>query len=441
MESTADEVLYGGAAGGGKSHAQVIDTMLYATKYPRSRQVIFRENFRELEDSIISLWLKIVPNTLFKYNGTLHTATFPNGSIVYFRFMGSIEDMYSYQGAEYDVIRFDELTLFQEEVYVFMMSRLRGDMPYPRAMKSTTNPGNIGHYWVKKRFIDPMPPNTEVTVDSIVEMDGKKVEMKSRRIFIPAKVTDNEVVMKNNPLYIAQLYAQGGNKRKALLYGEWDLSEGQYFTEWNPDIHVIQPFPIPADWEIYRALDYGLDMLACYWIAMDFQGRAYVFREVYEPGLIISDAAKRIIENSPEDVFMTMAPPDLWNRNRDTGKSFFDLFWDNGIVLDKASNDRAMGWANLLEWLKPFEDETGKKIAGLRIFNTCRNLIRTLPMLQPDKRNPNDVARNPHELTHAPDALRYFVAGRPSPAQLIEDSRTNGSQSTSEFDSFLRYGR
>jgi phage terminase large subunit len=156
-------------------------------------------------------------------------------------------------------------------------------------------------------------------------------------------------------------------------------------------------------------------MLAAYWIAVDNNNKAYVYKELYQSGLIISDAAKVIKDMTNENIYHRLAPPDLWNRRQETGKSASDLFKENGVNLIKANNDRVQGWYNLKEWLKPYEDEQGVKTASLVIFNNCVNLIRTLPQVQRDAKDPNDVATEPHELTHAPDSIRYFIAGRPKP--------------------------
>ena len=222
--------------------------------------------------------------------------------------------------------------------------------------------------------------------------------------------------MKADPGYIERLKKLSKKDREALLNGNWDIFDGQYFTEWRRDVHVITPFEIPRDWRRYFVMDYGLDMLAGYWIAVDTYGRAYVYREIYRSGLIISEAARRIREMTTEKVYAFIAPPDLWNRRQDTGKSAAEIFAENGVRLVSAKNDRVQGWYNLKEWLSPYRDELGQMCAGLRVFPNCINLIRALPSIAISSQNPNDVSSTPHELTHAPDAIRYFVAGRPTPA-------------------------
>jgi phage terminase large subunit len=208
-------------------------------------------------------------------------------------------------------------------------------------------------------------------------------------------------------------------ERKQLLEGDWDTFTGQYFGEFNRGIHVIEPFVIPNHWKRYNTIDYGLDKLASYWIAIDTQGNAFVYKELYQSDLIISEAAKRMLEvNNKEDIHSWYAPPDLWNRRQETGKSAADLFRENGVNLRKSSNNRVQGWYNVKEWIKPFDlrdEQTGelKPTSRMKIFSNCTNLIRTLPMLRSDEKNPNDVATEPHEITHAPDSLRYFCSTRP----------------------------
>lgn len=401
INSKAFETLFGGAAGGGKSYGQLVDALLYALKYPKSKQIIFRRTFPDLERSIIRTSLEFYPKEVASYNSSKHIWRFKNGSIIDFGYIDNENDVYQYQSAEYDVIRFDELTHFTEYMYVYMISRCRGANPYPKYIKSSTNPGGVGHSWVKERFIDIGEPNT---IHNIKQEDGTTTS----RIFIPSLVQDNLFLMANDPDYLKRLQNLPEKEKKALLYGEWDIFDGQFFTEFKRDIHVCKPFEIPKTWRIFRTRDYGLDMCACYWIALDWNMNAYVYKELYESNLIVSEAARKINEMTTEDIYCDYAPPDLWNRNRDTGKSTSDIFAESGQYLTKADNNRITGWLAVHEWLKVIEDEQGQKTCKLHIFSNCVNLIRTLPAVQHDEKNPNDVANEPHELTHAPDALRYF---------------------------------
>ncbi len=396
INSTAFETLFGGAAGGGKSYGQLIDSMLYALQYPKSKQIIFRRTFADLEKSLIRVSLELYPKEMASYNSSKHTWRFKNGSIIDFGYIDNERDVYQYQSAEYDVIRFDELTHFTEYMYTYMISRCRGANPYPKGLKSSTNPGGVGHSWVKARFIDIGEPNTVHTFKE------------GTRIFIPSLVQDNMFLLDNDPDYVKRLDNLPEKERKALKYGDWDIFDGQYFTEFNRNIHVCTPFKIPKDWKVYRTRDYGLDMCATYWIAMDWKMHIYVYKELYESNLIVSEAARKINEMTTENIVIDYAPPDLWNRNKDTGKSTSDIFAENGQYLTKADNNRIAGWLAVHEWLKVYEDEQGQQTSRVHIFSNCVNLIRTLPAVQIDDKNPNDVANEPHELTHAPDAFRYF---------------------------------
>ena len=401
IETDAFEVLFGGAAGGGKSRGELIDALLYALKYPKSKQIIFRRTYPELFQSIIRASLEFYPREVCEYKESKRYWLFKNGSIIDFGYCQYEQDVYAYQSAEYDVIRFDELTHWTEFMYTYLFSRCRGTNNYPKHIKSATNPGGIGHSWVKARFIDIGEPNV---VHTIKLENGKT----TTRIFIPSLVQDNIFMMKNDPEYIDRLENLPEKEKEALLYGNWDIFDGQFFSEFDRKIHVCKPFTIPKDWKIYRTRDYGLDMCACYWIAMDYHMNAYIYKELYEPNLIVSEAARKINEMTDEKITIDYAPPDLWNRNKDTGKSTADIFAENGQFLSKADNNRVTGWLAVHEWLKVFTDEQEQLNTHLSIFSNCTNLIRTLPAVQFDEKNPNDVATDPHELTHAPDALRYF---------------------------------
>lgn len=428
INADADEVLFGGAAGGGKSYGQLIDALLFALKYPKSKQLILRRTFPELEKSLIRVSLELYPREVYTYNASKHTGVFRNGSMIDFSYCAAENDVYRYQSAEYDVIRFDELTHFTEDMYIYLISRVRGANGFPKMVKSSTNPGGVGHAWVKARFIDVGTPDTVHHCDA------------GTRIFIPSKVQDNKFLIESDPGYLDRLKNLSEKDQKALLYGDWDIFEGQYFTEWDRAQHVIAPFEIPSSWRRYFTMDYGLDMLAGYWIALDDAGNAYVYREIYRSGLIISEAARAIREMDDAGVYAYLAPPDLWNRRQDTGKSAAQIFSENGIPLVKAQNDRVQGWMALHEWLAMRENEFGERKPHLRIFENCVNLIRTLPSVVVDAKNPNDVAREPHELTHAPDAIRYFVAGRPIAADIPKEPDEDIVDYDTEVNDFLNFG-
>ncbi len=398
-----NEVLFGGAAGGGKSYGQMVDALIFALKYPGSKQLVLRRTYPELEKSLIRTSLALFPRELYTFNSTSHTGKFKNGSTVDFGYCGTENDVYQYQSAEYDIVRFDELTHFTENQYLYLISRVRGVNGYPKQIKSSTNPGGVGHVWVRKRFIDPSEAGQRFCGENGMS-----------RIFIPSLLSDNGFLCKSDPEYKTRLLSLPERERKALLYGDWNIFEGQYFDEFNEQIHVTQPFEIPDCWRKYRTIDYGLDRLACLWIAVAPDGTSFVYREFCQSNLPISKSAEAILERTPkkEEIYATLAPPDLWGRSQESGKSKATLFSEYGISFTKTSNDRECGWLAVKELLQHMGREP-----KLKIFSTCRELIRCLPALTVDKLRPTDCATEPHEITHAPDALRGFAIFHTRPSE------------------------
>ena len=405
LDATESEVLFGGAAGGGKSYGQMVDALLFALRYPGSKQLVLRRTFSELEKSLIRTSLALFPKEIYSFNSSSHTGRFKNGSCIDFGYCATENDVYQYQSAEYDCIRFDELTHFTEAQYVYLISRVRGANAFPKQIKSSTNPGGVGHGWVKRRFVDPSPPGV-----SFVGEDGM------RRAFIPSLLDDNTFLNSGDPGYRQRLLALPERERRALLFGDWDIFEGQYFAEFDRSRHVITPFEIPRGWRRYRTIDYGLDRLVCLWIAVAPDRRSFVYREFCESNLPISAAARGILERTPrsEDIYATLAPPDLFSRTQESGRTKAAIFAENGVVFTKSSNDRETGWLALKELLAHEE-------RGIKIFDTCTELIRCLPALQTDKLRPTDCATEPHDITHAPDALRGFAIFYARPAEEIRD--------------------
>ena len=424
IDAEEDEVLFGGAAGGGKSYGQVADALLFALRYPASKQLILRRTLPELEKSLIRCALSIYPKEIFTFSASSHTGRFKNGSIIDFGYLGQESDVYRYQSAEYDIVRFDELTHFTEGQYIYLLSRVRGTNGYPKQVKSTTNPGGVGHAFVKRRFIDCGEREKRYTAENGLT-----------RIFIPSLLSDNSFLSKGDPDYKRRLLALPKNEREALLYGNWSIFEGQYFTEFSERLHICEPFEIPHSYRKYRAIDYGLDRLVCLWIAVSGDGVCFVYRELCASDLPVSRAAEEILRRTPrgEEIYATLAPPDLWARSQESGRSKAALFSEYGVNFTRSQNDRECGWLSVKELLCP--NERGE--VGLKIFSSCRELISCLPALQRDKIRPTDTANEPHEITHAPDALRAFAityrralpqgdtqrTGRVWSADMLEDYR------------------
>ncbi len=409
MRADATEVLFGGAAGGGKSFGQLVDALCYAIRYPRSKQLILRRTYAELEKSLIRVSLGLYPRKIYTYNASNHTGKFKNGSVIDFGYCANENDVFQYQSAEYDVVRFDELTHFTLFQYLYLISRIRGTNGYPKQVKSSTNPGGVGHAWVKERFIDVCTP------------DLTYKDARGDRIYLPSRIDDNYFLSEGDPDYKKRLLSLPDAQKRALLYGDWNIFEGQYFPEFSEAIHVCDPFPIPEEWRKYRTVDYGLDRLACLWIAISPEGATYVYKELCASDLIISEAARAILARDGEDkIYATLAPPDLWNRSQETGKSKALLFSENGVPFTRSGNDRETGWLAVKELLKIREDGS----ARLRIFRQCTELIKCLPMLQIDPARPSDTLTEPHYITHAPDALRGFAITYTHPATVSKPKKT-----------------
>lgn len=400
-------ICYGGARGGGKSWCVRHKAILMALRWNGIRILILRRTFPELrENHIKPMQTLLIPlGKAVRYKSADKSFEFRNGSQIVFGYCAGESDVNQYQGQEYDVIFLDEATQFTEYQFKTLTAALRGANDFPKRMYLTCNPGGVGHAWVKRLFIDR-------------EFHGQ--ERPEDYVFIKALPTDNKVLMEKDPEYLRMLDNLPHGLREAWRDGNWDVFVGQYFTEWNRETHVCEPFQPSAWWRWYVTMDYGLDMLAALLIGVDDAGNAYVVGEVYEgrdlsteedphEGLIVSEAAEAVKHlASGYTVTAYLAPPDLWNRRQETGKSVADIFAEHGVYLTKTSNDRIDGWMAVKEWLKPRACENGAERPRLHFFPNCRNIIRTLPLLQYDEKRPNDVANTPHELTHAPDALRGF---------------------------------
>lgn len=419
MDARADEVLFGGAAGGGKSYGQLADALLYALRYPGSRQLVLRRTFPELEHSIIFTSLQFFPRRVARYAATRHTWEFVNDSKIEFGYCAAEKDVLRYQGAEYDVVRFDELTHFTEAQYTYLLSRIRGVNDYPKQMKSSTNPGGIGHGWVKRRFIDGHRAG-ETFQD---EKTG------ATRVFIPSFVQDNVFLMRADKDYCRRLEQLPEAEKKALLYGQWDIFDGQVFTEWVNSregyrtrrwSHVIAPFEIPRHWRRFRTFDFGYAKpFAVSWFAVDPDGRAYNYRELYgctgTPDVGVRWTAQRIaqeireIEEREEDGLTVVgyADPAIWNATGSGEGSIAEMMERQGVYFEKGKHDRLAGKMQV-HYRLAFDEEG---LPMLYVFDTCRNMIRTLPQLRYDAVNPEDVDTRQED--HLYDALKYFLMSDP----------------------------
>ena len=432
--STAKYTAYGGARGGGKTHAVRVKAVAGALLYPGIRILIIRRTYSELQHNHIEPILKMIPQPqVGVYNIQLHQIYFTNGSTIIFGHFNSYNSAFQeYQGQEYDWIFIDEATQFTEQEFRLLGGCLRGVNEFPKRMYLTCNPGGVGHRWVKRLFVD-----RDFKTDC---ENAEENEDPNDYEFIQATVDDNTALMKSEGGrdYLKQLSQLPENIRAAHRYGDWDGLSGNYFPEFSEGKHTCEAFPIPRWWRRYRALDYGLDMLACYWFAVDETGRVWCYRELKQKDLVVSDAARMILENTGinEHIDITFAPPDLWSRTKDSGKSMAELFMTNGVPLVKASNNRVQGWLQMKEFLKDSPD--GKP--GLMFFRNCTGIIEDIQAIQADEKNPNDCAKEPHDITHSNDAIRYFCVSRSLPGEMAKVREEPDDEPEEDYENTMTGG-
>ncbi|MGE4426048.1 MAG: phage terminase large subunit [Solirubrobacteraceae bacterium] len=418
MAGEVDELMYGGAAGGGKTEWMLWHAYHHCLAYPGLKVLAVRRTFPQLKRSLIERSLERFDQREVTYKVGDKEWVFHNGSKITFGHLDLEEDVRHYLSAQYDMILFEELTEFTERQYRLLVSRCRttakkraqGVRPHCVA---ATNPGQVGHAWVKEFFVKATGYGEHIAI-SAVEFGGRKRE---RTIaFVPARVDDNPHI---DPDYVFNLAMLGDTERRQYLEGDWDIFEGQFFTEWRRDLHVVKPFIVPASWPRWRAIDYGFRApFACLWFTADFDANVYAYREVYATGLTATQQAKAILAASKmangrtEKVDYTVADPSIWTK-QGTGLSIAQMYRDAGLTCRKAMNARLDGWARVRDYLRGGTvTEEGERFdhPHLRVFPGCENLIRTLPDLVHDKVKVEDL--DTHGDDHAADALRYGLMSR-----------------------------
>lgn len=408
--SEALHTAYGGARGGGKSFAMRRKLVMLAMRYPRLRLLLLRRTLPELrENHLLPLQSELAGFAVFRKEE--RTFLFPNGARLVLGYCDSDADVLQYQGAEYDVIGFEEATHFKEEWMRFICTALRsvrGDFR-PRVYY-TCNPGGVGHAYIKRLFVDRRYREGENPADYR---------------FIPANVYDNAVLMRADPGYVKRLEALPEHQKKAHLYGDWNVFEGQVFEELRDDpahyadrryTHVIDPFCPPKSWQIYRSFDFGYARpFSVGWWAKDGDGRLYRILELYGCAPREANVGVRW---SPQEIFREIArverehpflagrritgvaDPSIFDASR--GESVAETGERMGIYFEPGDNRRIAGWMQLHERLC-FDAEG---IPMLYIFRTCREFLRTVPTLQYSASAPEDVDTEGED--HIADETRYL---------------------------------
>ncbi len=392
FRSTSKFTAYGGARGGGKSWALRRKLILLCLRYPGIHCLIIRRTLKDLSDNHVQPLLNEIGKYV-TYSAGARVLRFKNGSRIDLGYLACDADTSHYQGQEYDIIAIDEATQISEFQFAALKGCLRGVGNYPRRMYLTCNPGGIGHAWVKRLFVD---------------RDFREDEKPEEYRFIRASVHDNEVLCERDPEYVSMLKTLPEKLRAAWLDGRWDLYEGQFFPEFSRERHVVTPRELETR-RYFAAFDYGFDRFALLILAV-VGDTLYVTREVCKSNLTLSMAGEELASVVREererghDIPYAVASPDLWNRRQDTGYSGVEVITrvSGTPSLMRADNRRIPGWRALRERLAD----------KLYIFSTCEELIRCMEALQFDKNTVEDAADQPHEVTHAPEALRYAVMSR-----------------------------
>lgn len=406
-------IAFGGARGGGKSWAVRTKAVLLAFRYPGIKIMIVRRTYPELRANHINPMRTLLGDCAV-YKDSTKEFTFSGGSVIMFRHCSNSTDIDKYQGTEVDVLFLDEATQLTEEEYDRFKACVRGVNSFPKRIYLTCNPGGVGHGFVKRLFVDRA---------------FKESENPDDYVFFKSLVTDNKALMEADPDYIKQLEALPPKLRKAWLAGDWNIFDGQFFEEFK-DVpahyrdrrftHVIEPFEIPDEWRIVRSFDFGFRKpFSCDWWAIDPDGRAYLFLQLYG----CTETPNEGLKWSPDKIFSEIhrietehrslrgkiidgvADPSIWDASR--GEAIIEAADRHFVYFSKGDNKRLPGWMQC-HYRLSFDDE-GFPMAYF--FNTCKAAIRTLPLLQYSNTSPEDL--NTEQEDHFADSFRYFCMSRP----------------------------
>lgn len=432
-----EDVFFGGARGGGKTDGLLGDFLLHQNRYGENvRGIIFRRSYPELE-KVEERAVELFRRAGADYQITKRTFTFPNGATCRLRYMDRDKDADNYQGHEYTYQGWDELGNWPDPNPVDkLMATLRSPHGIPCLRRSTGNPGGPGHNWVKMRYIDPAGPY-KIHKHVIPNPDGEDVVI--QRVFIPATLDDNPILVKNDPTYWARVVESAGGREwllKAWRYGIWDIVAGGFFDHvWSPSHHILRPFDIPKAWRIDRSFDWGSSkpFSVGWWAESDgttapngiTYPRETLFR-IYEyygwDGKRPNVGIMRADVDIARDILSYEAAWGIRNRvlpgpadtaifdtdvNR-KGMSIAQMMAKEGVhwtPADKKPGSRIIGWEAVNRRLLAAKE--GRDEPRLYVFDRCRQFIRTVPTLQRDEKKTDDVDTNSED--HVADETRYRV--------------------------------
>jgi hypothetical protein len=423
-----------------------VAAIAWCAAIPGLQVYLFRRTFPDLmknhmngPGSLPLLLASWISAGLAQINRSDNFVRFFNGSKIFLCHCQYDSSVTKYQGAEMHVLMIDELTHFSRPTYTFLRSRVRlGGLDVPSNYKGQfprvilgTNPGGVGHNWVKADFVDPVPP---LKIREMPEAEGGML-----RQFVPARVEDNPTLMQNDPGYLDRLEGLGDPALvRAMRRGEWDIVAGGVFDDlWQPQRHIIRPFPVPSTWRVDRSFDWGSSrpFSVGWWAESDgtdvqlsdgtrrsfVRGTLFRIAEWYgwngRPNegcrALASDIAKGIIEKEREfDVHVHPGPADSSIFDTVNGNSIAAEMAQEGVrwvAADKSPGTRKTGWEMMRRMLKDATADHPES-PGLYVFDSCRQFIRTVPNLPRSDRDPDDADTGAED--HVADEARYRVLVR-----------------------------
>ena len=396
LAASEREVLYGGAAGGGKSYAILADPLRYMA-HPQFSGLILRHTTEELRELIWKsqeMYPKIYPG--IKWSERKMQWQHPSGGKLWMSYLDRDEDVMRYQGLSFSYIAWDELTQWPTPfAYNYMRSRLRTAAPdLPVFMRATTNPGGPGHQWVRKMFIVPSAPGksfyaTDVETGQVLSYPkghSKEGQPLFKRKFISAKLADNPYLAASGD-YETMLLSLPEHQRKQLLEGNWDIAEGAAFSEFNRAIHVVEPFTIPSSWPRFRSADYGYGSYsAVLWFAVAPDDSLVVYRELYVSKVLAEDLAVMVMQaEDGEKIRYGVLDSSCWHRRGDTGPSIAERMIMKGCRWRPADRSAGSRVAGKNEIHRRLQIDPHTEAPRIVFFNTCVQVIADLPTLTIDK--------------------------------------------------------
>ena len=414
------DVLYGGAAGGGKPFALLAEPLRYCHNANHRGLLLRRtlDELTELIDKSRQLYTKAFPGAKFRESKS--TWHFPSGATIWFTYLDRDKDVTRFQGQAFNWIGIDEITQYPTPyVWDYLRSRLRSTDPELQEnlyMRCTANPGGVGGWWVKKMYIEGTPENKAFpafdidTRKTFVWPSGheKAGQPLFFRKFVPARLTDNPHLMADGQ-YEAMLRSLPDVERKRLLEGDWDVAEGAAFPEFSRTKHVVEPFDLPTNWPRIRAADYGYSAPSCVlWGAIDWDNNIWVYRELYAKHLTAEQLADRILEAEQIDPLphYTVLDSSCWNKTG-FGPSIAEVMMRQGVRWTPSDRNRIQG---KMEIHRRLADDPYTKEPRVRFFSTCQNIVKQVAGIPLSKTNSEDVDTKAED--HAYDALRYMMMTR-----------------------------